>query len=99
LLDGAEFLLEGTTFPCTDISEIHFFGTVATGLLRTFYLRTVHAFRGRSMARVLSVGSVLVALAPIVRLANAWAARRDTQLFSSTWTSFLIEFTIKRARH
>ena len=97
LLDGAESLLEGMTFPSTDISEIRFFGTMATGFFRTVYLRIVHAFRKRSLVRVLSVGAVLVALAPVVRLANALAARRDTQLFSSTWTTLLIEFTIKRA--
>jgi len=97
LLDGAEFFLEGITFPGTDISEIRFFGTAITGLLRTIYLRVVHAFRNRSVVRVLSVGAVLTVLAPIVRLANARAAARDTQLFSPTWTSLLVQFTVKRA--
>ena len=98
LLDGEEFLLEGTTFPSTDISEIRFFGTAVTGILRTFYLWVVHAFRNRSMGRVLTVGAVLMTLAPVVRLANARASARDPQLFSPTWTSLLIDLSVKHAR-
>jgi hypothetical protein len=40
----------------------------------------------------------LVGLAPIVWLANVWAARRDLSIFSSTWTSLTAEFAVKR-RH
>ena len=98
LLDGAELLLEGTKFPDIDISEIRFFGTVMTGLLRTMYLRVSRSLQKHRIARGLMVSAVLLLLAPLVRGANARAARCDTAIFRSTWTSLMIEFIVKRSR-
>lgn len=96
LLDGAELLLERTQFPAIDISEIHFFGTVAAGFLRALYLRAVHSFQKHPVLRALTVSAVLIVLAPLVRLANSRAAARDTAIFSPRWTSLAVEFTVKR---
>lgn len=96
LLDGAEMLLERTQFPATDISEIHFFGTAATGFLRTLYLRAVRSLQKHPVLRALTVSAVLIGLAPLVRLANGRAAARDASIFSPSWTSLAVEFTVKR---
>ena len=98
LLDGAELLLERTKFPDIDISEIRFFGTVMTGLLRTVYLRVSRSLQKHRIARGFMVSAVLLLLAPLVRGANARAARYDTAIFRSTWTSVMIEFIVKRSR-
>ena len=37
VFDGAELVLERTTFPSLDISEIRFFGTATTWFLRRIY--------------------------------------------------------------
>lgn len=98
LLDGAELLLERTKFPDIDISEIRFFGTVMTGLLRTVYLRVSRSLQEHHIVRALMVSAVLILLAPLVWRANARAGRRDTAIFRSTWTSLMIEFIVKRSR-
>lgn len=89
-------LLERTQFPATDISEIHFFGTAATGFLRTLYLRAVRSLQKHPVLRALTVSAVLIGLAPLVRLANGRAAARDASIFSPSWTSLAVEFTVKR---
>jgi hypothetical protein len=98
VLDGAELLLESTVLPDIDISEIRFFGTALTGLLRTVYLRVSRGLQKHRMARTLTVSAVLILLAPLVWWANARAGRRDTAIFRSTWTSLIIEFIVKRSR-
>jgi hypothetical protein len=97
MLDSAELLLERTSLPSVDISEIHFFGTPLTWLLRRMYLRLVHRFPTRPMLRDLIGAMFLVACAPITRLANSRAARRNSTIFSQAWTAFVIDFTVKRA--
>jgi hypothetical protein len=98
LFDGAEFILEHTNYPDLDVSEIHFYGTTTTTVLRALYRWAGHSFLNRPVMRVLTVGTSLLLLAPIVWLANTRAARRDTTIFSGVWTSSVIEFTVKRGR-
>jgi hypothetical protein len=98
VFEGAELVLENTVFPSVDISEIHFFGTATTGLLRMLYMRASSSFQTHPIARALVVSALLFLLAPIVGLANARATRRDSTIFAPTWTSLMIEFTVKRAR-
>lgn len=96
MLDGAELLLERTSFPDTDISAIHFFGTVPTSLLSRAYLRMSECLQERRLIRGLAAALFLVTLAPVTWWANALAGRRDSAIFRTTWTSFVIDFTVKR---
>ena len=98
LFDGAEFILEHTSYPDVDVSEIHFYGTTTTAVLRMLYRRAVSSFSNRPVTRALTVGTSFLLLAPVVWLANTRAARRDTTIFSGVWTSSVIEFTVKRGR-
>ena len=82
-------------YPDVDVSAIHFHGTAMTGFLRALYMRAVQVFVDLLIARGIIMGE-LVLLAPFVRAANASAARRDGAVFSPTWTSLTIEFTVKR---
>jgi hypothetical protein len=93
LFEGIGNVAENLDFPDIDISEIRFYGTWATVALRAVYLRACRILAGRPIL----IGLVLVMLAPLVRLANALAARRDPSLFSPLWTSLSVEFTVKRA--
>ena len=97
VLDGAELFLERITLPSIDISEIHFFGTPLTWLLRRMYLRVVHLFPTRPLFGGLVGAIFLLAFAPIARLANSRAARRNSAIFSPAWMAFVIDFTVKRA--
>ncbi len=96
--EGAHLLLQHVVFPSVDVSQIHFWGDAATWLLARLYLRASGSLQPMPLTRALTVGATLLLLAPIVRLANARAARRDSTIFRSTWTSLTIEFTIRRAR-
>lgn len=98
VFESAEYFLEHINYPDVDVSEIHFYGTAATGLLRALYARAARLCSERPVMRGLIMGAVLLMLAPLIRLANAHAARRDTTIFLPTWTSLLIEFTVKRGR-
>ena len=98
LFDGAEFILQHTSYPDVDVSEIHFYGTTTTAVLRMLYRRAVSSFLNRPVIRALTVGTSLLLLAPVVWLANTRAARRDTTIFTGVWTSSVIEFTVKRGR-
>jgi hypothetical protein len=98
LFDGAELMLENTVFPSIDVSEIHFFGTATTGYLSRAYRRASLSFLTHPLARAVLVSAILLVLAPIVRLANARAVRRNSAIFSPRWTSLIIEFTVKRAQ-
>jgi hypothetical protein len=99
VLDGAELLLERTDFPSIDISAIHFFGTVPTWLLSKAYLRMSVYLQRRPVMRGLASATILLACAPVAWCANARAARRNSEIFRSTWTSLVIDFIVKRARH
>jgi hypothetical protein len=97
-LDGAELTLEKTAFPSIDISEVHFFGTTATWLLSRSYLRVAEYFSARRSARVIASTALLAIMAPLAWCANVRAARRESEIFSPTWTSLVIDFMVKRAR-
>lgn len=95
--EGAALVLQEVPFPSVDVSQIHFWGDALTWLLSTLYLRASCSFQSRPVARALTVGAVLLLLAPLVRLSNARAARRASTMFRPTWTSLTIEFTVRRA--
>ena len=97
IFEGAELVLQHIVFPGLDVSEIHFWGDAATSFLGKVYLQAARCFRSMPMARALTVSATLLLLAPIVRLANARAARLDSTIFRPTWTSLTIEFTVRRA--
>jgi hypothetical protein len=96
--EGVHLVLQDVVFPSVDVSQIHFWGDAATWLLAMLYLRASRSLLSMPIARAFAVGATLLLLAPIVRLANARAARRDPTIFRSTWTSLTIEFTVRRAR-
>ncbi|MGH8513421.1 MAG: hypothetical protein ACREV8_05685, partial [Gammaproteobacteria bacterium] len=48
------------------------------------------------LTRGILTAGVLVTLAPLVRLANSVANRRDTSIFAGTWTSLMMVFTVER---
>jgi hypothetical protein len=95
LYEGAHLLLQEVAFPSVDVSQIRFWGGVGTGLLARLYLRASRSFPSRPLARAVTIGATLVLLAPIVRLANARAARRDSTIYRPTWTSLTIEFIVR----
>jgi hypothetical protein len=92
-----ELFLNSCNFPDTDISEIHFYGTVTTGLMRALYVRAMRPVPTRPVVRAVSV-CALILFTPLVRLANARADRRDSAIFHRVWTSLVIQFTVKNAR-
>jgi hypothetical protein len=98
VFEGAHLLLQGVAFPSVDVSQIHFWGDAATWFLAMLYLRASGSLLSTPIVRALAVSVTLLLLAPIVRLANGRAARRDSTIFRSTWTSLTIEFTVRRAR-
>ena len=83
-------------FPDIDLSEIHFYGTSLTSLLASVGAPALRPVSTRLLVRGLTI-CALIASAPLVRLANAHAARRDTAVFSPGWSSLLVEFTVKRS--
>jgi len=85
-----------TALPDVDVSEIRFYGSAATGMLRRFYLGASNSFPNRPLSRVLATGAVLIGLAPFVRLANAFASRRDPTLLTLRWTSLVVSFVIRK---
>ncbi len=95
--EGDHLLLQDVVFPSVDVSQIHFWGDVATRSLAMPYLRASRSFQSRPIVRAFAVSATLLLLAPLVRLANARAARRDPTIFRPTWTSLTIEFTVRRA--
>jgi len=95
--DGAELFLSGCEFPDLDVSAINFRGTALLAPLRALYLPAMRPVTTRPFTRALII-CTLIAGAPFVWLANAWAARRDLSIFSSTWTRLTVEFLVKR-RH
>lgn len=84
------------TFPDIDLSEIHFYGTSLTSLLGSVAVPALRPVSTRLFVRGLTLCALIV-LAPLVRLANAYAARRDTTIFTAGWSSLLVEFTVKRS--
>jgi hypothetical protein len=82
--------------PDRDRSTICFFGSPATAALRRSFLRVSTSMQGRPLTRGILTAGVLVTLAPLVRLANSVANRRNTSVFTGTWTSLMMVFTVER---
>lgn len=95
IFDGAELFLSRCEFPDLDVSQINFHGAAIMAPLRALHARAMRPVATRPVARG-AILCALIVLAPLVWLANAWAARRDTSIFRTTWTSLTVEFTIKR---
>jgi hypothetical protein len=85
--------------PDVDVSEIHFFGSRSSAFLRRRYLRASRSFPNGSIFRGLVTAAVLIVLAPLVRVVNGRANRRQPMAFSKDCTSFLIDFKIMKAEH
>lgn len=98
VFEGAHLLLQDVAFPNVDVSQIHFWGDAATWSLAMLYLQTSRSLQSTPVARALIISATLLLLAPLVRLANARAARRDSTIFRATWTSLTIEFVVRRAQ-
>ncbi len=84
------------TMPDKDISEIRFNGSAASERLRHLYLRVSTSMPNRPLLRALATAAVLLALAPLVRVANALALRRDPKRFTPRWTSLVLTFVVRR---
>jgi hypothetical protein len=84
--------------PDLDRSAIYFFGSRPAMLLRRLYLKASTSLQGSPMARGVLTAGVLLALAPFAWLINTAAARRDASIFTGTWTSLMMVFTVGRRR-
>ena len=82
--------------PDRDRSTMYFFGSPTTALLRRAFLHASTSLQGRPLTRGVLTAGVLLALAPLVRLANAVTSRRDATIFKGTWTSLMMVFTVGR---
>jgi hypothetical protein len=91
-----QFAAYEAAFPDVDKSAIRFHGTWLTAQIRKLYLRAATAFPAGSLARGISAGLALVALAPMAWLANRAAARRDATRFTPNWTSVVVELEVVR---
>ncbi len=98
VFEGANLVLQELAFPSVDVSQIHFWGDAVTWFLATLYLRASRSLQSLPVLHALIVSITLLLLAPIVRLANARAARRDSTIFRSTWTILTMQFTVRRAQ-
>jgi hypothetical protein len=91
-----QFAAYEAVFPDVDKSAIRFHGTWLTAQIRKLYLRAATSFPAGSLARGISAGLALVALAPAAWLANKAAARRDATAFTPNWTSVVLELEVVR---
>src|SRR5262245_4046470 len=91
-----QFAAYEAVFPDVDRSAIRFHGTWLTAQVRKLYLRAATSFPAGSLARGISAGLALVALAPMAWLANRAAARRDASTFTPHWTSVVLELEVIR---
>src|SRR5215475_273922 len=91
-----QFAAYEAVFPDVDKSAIRFHGTRLTAQIRKLYLRAATSFPAGSLARGISAGLALVALAPLAWLANKAAARRDAIAFTPNWTSVVLELEVVR---
>src|SRR5262249_61816694 len=67
-----------------------------TSHIRTLYRRAATSFPAGSLARGISAGLALIALAPMAWLANKAAANRDASAFTPNWTSVVLELEVIR---
>src|SRR5262245_6953071 len=91
-----QFAAYEAVFPDVDKSAIRFHGTRLTAQIRKLYLRAATSFPAGSLARGISAGLALVALAPMAWLANRAAAHRDATAFTPNWTSVVVELEVVR---
>jgi hypothetical protein len=91
-----QFAAYEAVFPDVDQSAIRFHGTWLTAQIRKLYLRAATSFPAGSLARGISAGLALVALAPVAWLANRSAANRDASTFTPNWTSVVLELDVVR---
>jgi hypothetical protein len=91
-----QFAAYEAVFPDVDKSAIRFHGTWLTAQIRKLYLRAATSFPAGSLARGISAGIALVALAPMAWLANRAAAHRDASAFTPNWTSVVLELEVGR---
>src|SRR5215467_8631323 len=91
-----QFAAYEAVFPDVDKSAIRFHGTWLTAQIRKLYLRAATSFPTGSLARGISAGLALIALAPVAWLANKAAARRDATAFTPNWTSVVVELEVVR---
>ena len=84
--------------PDRDRSMICFFGSPATAALRRSFLRVSTSLHRHPLARSVLTAGVLLALAPLARLANGVTSRRDASIFEGTWTSLMMVFTVGEAQ-
>lgn len=82
--------------PDVDQSTAAFAGSTATAAIRHLYFKASQSFQDNALARSALTAGVLLALAPFAWLANTLAARRDPSVYTGTWTSLLMAFTIAR---
>ena len=82
LLAASDVALCETAFPDVDVSEVRFFGSAASEMLRKAYLRASRSFPNRPVSRAVATGAVLIGLAPVVRAVNALMSRRDPLIFA-----------------
>jgi len=83
--------------PDLDISEMQLFGSRTTAAARRLYLNASNSWSGHPLVKGVITGASLVGLAPIVRLANARAAQRNSAAFRRIWTSLVINLKVKKA--
>jgi hypothetical protein len=91
-----QFAAYEAVFPDVDKSVIRFHGTWLTAQIRKLYLRAATSFPASSLARGISAGLALLALAPMAWIANRVAAHRDATTFTPNWTSVVLEFEVVR---
>src|SRR5215467_11399622 len=91
-----QFAAYEAVFPDVDKSAIRFHGTWLTAQIRKLYLRAATSFPAGSLARGISAGLALIALAPMAWLANKAAADRDATAFTPNWTSVVLELEVAR---
>jgi hypothetical protein len=96
-LDDTSLFLRRCRFPDIDVSEMRFYGTLTTTLLHAVYWPALRPIPSRPIIRALGVCALII-LAPLVRLANTRAERRNPGIFSPNWGVMTLEFIVKHRR-
>jgi hypothetical protein len=91
-----DVLLFDGAFPDVDTSTIKFYGSGSNAILRRWYLKASRSFQNRPVLRGIVTGVVLIGLAPFAWVANQGAAARGRMAAATTWTSLLVDLTVKR---
>jgi hypothetical protein len=91
-----DVLLFDGAFPDVDTSTIKFYGSGSNAILRRWYLKASRSFQNSPVLRGILTGVVLIGLAPFAWVANHGAAARGRMTAATTWTSLLVDLTVKR---